>query len=74
LKADDLQVVYDLYLARQAGLAGAVKPEYLPAAHRLTEAGWLARRIQDDDVVFEFTDQGMTALNLDALKDQQNPN
>jgi hypothetical protein len=66
---DELQVAYDFYLARQAGLAGGVKPEYLPAAHRLFEKGWLSRRIQDDQVVFEFTEQGVTALNLDALSD-----
>lgn len=66
---DERQVACDLYLARRAGLAGGVKPEYLPAAHRLFEKGWLSRRIEDDELVFEFTEQGLTALNLDALSD-----
>jgi hypothetical protein len=67
--AYELQVAYDLYLARQVGMAGAVKPEYLPAAHRLTELGWLARRIEDDDLVFEFTNEGIAAIELAPLKE-----
>jgi hypothetical protein len=66
---DELQVVFDFYLARMGGMAGAVKPEFLPAAHRLTELGWLSRRIEDNDVVFEFTAQGVTAIELAGLTD-----
>jgi hypothetical protein len=66
LTLDEMQVAYDLFIARQLGLAGAVKPEYLPEAHNLCERGWLSRRIEDDDVIFEFTDAGLVALNLGA--------
>jgi hypothetical protein len=39
----------------------------MPEAHRLWERGWLSRRIENDDVVFEFTDQGLAALELGGL-------
>ena len=61
---DELQVVYDLYLARLAGLAGVIKPQYLPEAHRLVQRGWISRRIEDDELVFEFTDAGLVAYEL----------
>jgi hypothetical protein len=64
LTEDELQFTYDLYLARLAGLAGVIKPEYLPEAHRLTERGWISRRIQDNELVFEFTDAGLVAYEL----------
>jgi hypothetical protein len=67
LTEDEGQVVTDLWLCRMAGLVGALKPEYYPAAHTLTERGWLSRRIQDEDVIWEFTDQGLAALNMNAL-------
>ena len=67
MKQDELQVAYDLYLARLLGKAGAVKPEYLPAAHKLTQQGWVSRRIQDNDLVFEFTDTGLAAIELGGL-------
>jgi len=57
-----------------AGKAGAVEPEYLRAAHSLTEQGWVSRRIQDDDVIFELTDEGLTALELNGLTERQSPN
>jgi hypothetical protein len=68
LTTDELTVAHDLYLARMAGLAGAIEPEYLPEAHRLTEKGWLERRWHDGDMVWWFTDQGLTALGLGALR------
>ena len=58
---------FDLHaIARRVMIERGLRPEYLPEAHRLTEKGWLARRIQDDDVIFEFTDPGLVALNLGA--------
>jgi hypothetical protein len=64
LTHDERQVACDLYLARLAGLAGAVKAEYLPEAHRLMEMGWLSRRIEGDDIIFELTDEGMGTFEL----------
>jgi hypothetical protein len=68
LTKDELQVCLDLWACRLNHKAGAVKPEYLPAAHNLAERGWLSRRIENDDVILEFTDQGLTALELSALQ------
>jgi hypothetical protein len=67
LTEDEGQVVADLWLARMAGLAGAVKPEYLPEAVSLCEKGWVERRWHGDDVVFWFTDAGLTALGVNAV-------
>lgn len=68
LTEDEGQVVTDLWAARMGGLAGAVKPEYLPAAHTLAERGWLERRWHGDDMVWWFTDQGLAALDLNTLR------
>jgi hypothetical protein len=67
LSNGELELLRDLYLIRQWGKAAAVKPEYLPEAHRACEKGWISRRIQDDDLIWEFTDAGLTALHLGAL-------
>jgi hypothetical protein len=67
LTTDEFTVAHDLYLARMAGLAGAIEPEYLPAAHDLAEKKWLERRWHDGDMVWWFTDKGLTGLELSAL-------
>jgi hypothetical protein len=67
LTDDVCEIAFDLWAARMAGLAGALKPECYPAAYTLSERGWLSRRIQDDDVIWEFTDQGLAALDLNSL-------
>jgi hypothetical protein len=67
LTDDELQVLGDLYLARMAGLAGAVKDEFIPEAHDLAERGWLERRWHHDEMVWWMTDQALTALDLSAL-------
>jgi hypothetical protein len=74
LTEDDKVVAFDLWVARLNSKAGAVKPEYLPAAHNLAERGWLSRRIENDDLIWEFTDQGLTALELSGLLTNQPPN
>jgi hypothetical protein len=40
-----------------------------PKGRESTHTGYIRRppRIQDDDVIWEFTDQGLAALNLNAL-------
>ena len=38
------------------------------AAVALCERGWLERRWHGDDVVFLFTDTGLAALDLNALR------
>jgi hypothetical protein len=68
LTDDEGQVVTDLWAARIGGLAGAVKPEYLPAAVSLCDKGWVERRWHGDDVVFWFTDTGLAALDLNSLR------
>ena len=76
LTDDEGQVVADLWAARMFGLAADVKPEFYPAAHTLAERGWLERRWHGDDMVWWFTDQGLAALDLNALtesvEDRQN--
>jgi hypothetical protein len=67
LTEDEGQVVADLWLARCKGLAGAVKPEFLPAAVSLCEKGWAERRWHGDNVVWWFTDAGLTALGVNVL-------
>jgi hypothetical protein len=67
LTEDECEVAFDLWLCRMNGLAGALKPECYPAAYTLSERGWLSRRIQDDDVIWEFTDEGLAALDLNSL-------
>jgi hypothetical protein len=67
LTEDECEIAADLWAARMGGLAGAVKPEYLPAAVALCERGWLERRWHGDDVVFWFTDTGLAALDMQAL-------
>jgi hypothetical protein len=69
---DELDLLCDLYLVRQWGKAAAVKPEFLPEAHRMCEKGWISRRVHNDDLVWEFTDTGLTALSLGALS-RRNP-
>jgi hypothetical protein len=34
----------------------------------LHDRGWRSRRIQDDDVIWEFTHQGLAALDLNSLR------
>jgi hypothetical protein len=41
---------------------------YLPAAVALCERGWLERGWHGDKVVFGASDQGLDALNLNALR------
>ena len=67
LTEDEGELVADLWLARVGGLAGAVKPELLPAAVALEERGWAERRWHGDDVVWWFSDAGIAALGLNAL-------
>lgn len=75
LTEDEKVVAYDLWVARLNSKAGAVRDEYLPAAHRLWERGWISRRFHDgDDLVWEFTDQGLTALELFALLSEPSHN
>jgi hypothetical protein len=50
-----------------------IQPESLPAAHDLAEKGWLERRWHDGDMVWWFTDEGFTALNLGALSRSEPP-
>jgi hypothetical protein len=69
LTADEGAVVADLWVARCKGLAGAMKPEFLPAAISLCDRGWLERRWHGDNVVFWFTDAGLTALGVNAVAD-----
>ena len=68
LTEDEGQVVTDLWAARMGGLAGAVRPEYLPAAVALCERGWLERRWHGKNVVWWFTDQALAALDLNSLR------
>ncbi len=68
---DELVVAWDLWRLRLNHKAGGVKPEYLPAAHKLHGRGWVSRRIQNDDVIFEFTDQGLAALEMGSLRRDQ---
>ena len=68
LTDDEGQVIADLWAARMARLAGAVKPEFYPAAHALAERGWLERRWHGDDMVFWFTDTGLAALDMNSLR------
>jgi hypothetical protein len=68
LTDDEGQVAADLWAARMGGFAAAVKPEYLPAAHTLAERGWLERRWHGDDMLWWFTDTGLAALDLNALR------
>ena len=63
------QLAADLWLARCKGLAGAVKPELLPAAVALEDRGWAERRWDGDNVVFWFSDEGVGALGVNALTD-----
>jgi hypothetical protein len=70
----ELTVAYDLWIARLNHKAGAVLPEFLPAAHRLWERGWVSRRFHNDDLVWEFTDEGAVALGLSALLSETSPN
>jgi hypothetical protein len=68
LTEDERQIAYELWVARMGGLDGAVEPEYLPAAVALCDRGWLERRWYGDDVVWRFTDEGLAALDLNALR------
>jgi hypothetical protein len=67
LTEDEGQLVADLWLARTKGMAGAVKPELLPAAVALCERGWVERRWHGENVVFWFSDEGVGALGVNAL-------
>jgi hypothetical protein len=67
LTEDECEVAFGLWLVRMKGLAGALKPEFYPAAVGLQERGWLSRRFEGDDVIWEFTDAGLAALNLNSL-------
>jgi hypothetical protein len=64
----DLELLHDLYIARQQGKAGAVEPGYLPSAHRLAEKGWLERRFYRDDLVWWMTERAMVSLQLAGLE------
>jgi hypothetical protein len=67
LTEDECEIAFGLWLIRMAGLAGVLRPEFYPAAHELHERGWLSRRFEGDDVIWEFTDAGVLALNLNSL-------
>ncbi len=64
---DELQLLSDLFIARSAGLVGAVQDEYAAEAERLTEQGWLERRWHGDDLVYGISDNGISALELAGL-------
>ena len=64
---DELRVLSDLFIARSAGLVGAVQDEYAAEAERLAEAGWLERRWHEGDLVYGFTDTGLGAMELAGL-------
>ena len=68
LTDDESSIAFDLWAARMGGLAGAVKPEYLPAVVKLHERGWVERRWNGDDAVWWFTDMGLAALDLNGLR------
>ena len=40
------------------------KPDYLPQCHRLYERGWFDLRLSDEQVLFELSNSGFTALEL----------
>jgi hypothetical protein len=64
---DELQVLSYLYLCRTQGLDAAVKPEFVPEVHRLTEQGWVERRWYEGDLVWRLSDKGMVSLQLAGL-------
>jgi hypothetical protein len=60
----ELRVLFEAWAAAQDDLAFAIEDVYLPEAHRLAEAGWLERRLNDQDVVFMWSEQAEGALQL----------
>jgi hypothetical protein len=68
LTEDEHAVLIDLWRARMRGRAIVVENGYVGAAHSLTERGWCSRRIENDDLVWELSDQGLTALELGAMR------
>jgi hypothetical protein len=68
------EILFNAWLLAREGKGQVVEDEAIRDAHELCEAGWLARRVEDDQLTWWWSDRAELALNLDALKDQQNPN
>ena len=74
LTATQKEILFNAWVLAREGKGQVVEDWAIPDAHRLAEEGWLERRIQDDQVTWWWSDRAELALNLDALKAQQNPN
>jgi hypothetical protein len=62
------EILYQAWLLNRAAGAGQVLEDgAIPDAHELAEAGWLKRRIQDDQVTWWWSDRAETALGLASL-------
>jgi DNA-binding PadR family transcriptional regulator len=46
--------------------------EFLPTCERLRERGWLSRRMDDGEPVYELTQSGRVALELHRLGNPSN--
>jgi hypothetical protein len=68
LSGEQREILYRAWLFNRAAGAGQVLEDWaIPAAHKLAEAGWLERRIQDGELTWWWTEAAETAFNLAAL-------
>ena len=69
------EILYRAWLLARDGHGQVVTDEAIPDAHDLAEAGWLARRIEENgDISWWWTAQADVALELGALTTGHSPN
>lgn len=68
------EILFNAWCLSHVGCGQVLHDEYIPAAHQLVEAGWLERRIEDDQLTWWWSAPASTALELDALVSDQSVN
>lgn len=74
---NQLQILFASWLLSREGKGQVACDHCIPDCHKLAEAGWLERRIEDNgDMSWHWTQQAEVALRTGALitdaKDRQN--
>jgi hypothetical protein len=74
LTDEQFNILYRAYLLAREGKGQVLENWAIPDAHRLWEAGWLDRRLEDGELSWWWTAEAELALNLDSLRDYVSEN